>query len=65
MNDTTLIDPRKAVVGVTLKKGDEVACFAFPNGDPSHPTLRNLLAALIDGFHLDSYQAIPIHELQK
>jgi len=63
--NTTLIDPRKAVVGVTMRNGDEVACFAFPSGDPSHNTLRSILASLIDGFQLDSYQEIPIHELPK
>jgi hypothetical protein len=63
--NSTFTDPRKAVVGVTLRKGDEAACFAFPSGDPSHDTLRRILAALIDGFQLDSYQEIPLHELPK
>jgi hypothetical protein len=63
--NSTFTDPRKVVVGVTMRNGDEVACFAFPSGDPSHDTLRSILAALIDGFQLDSYQEIPLHELPK
>jgi len=63
--NSTLIDPRKAVVGISLIDGTNRAMFSFPDGKPSYATLQMIVALMVDGYKLDSAETKPLHELPK
>ena len=63
--NSTLIDPRKAIVGIHLVDGTSSASFSFPHGKPSYETLLIIVRLMVDGYKLASAETKPLHELPK
>jgi hypothetical protein len=65
MNNTTLIDPRKVLVGIMLSDGTEHVMFSFPSGNPSNFTLHAIVALIADGWRLEKAETVSANELKR
>lgn len=55
-------DPRRAVVSVTMRRGDDCAEFNFQKSGPSESTLRSIVACMLDGYRMTGHRTVPLHD---